>query len=51
LFKRKIKQIYTNITEDDLLLENGEEGKLLIRLENSEKLRKKLLSSLMVLMG
>jgi hypothetical protein len=36
--KEKIKQIYTNITEDDLLLENGEEGELLIRLE--KKLRK-----------
>jgi hypothetical protein len=36
--KEKIKQIYTNITEDDLLLENGEEGKLLVRLE--KKLRK-----------
>jgi uncharacterized protein YjbJ (UPF0337 family) len=31
--KEKIKQIYTNITEDDLKLENGEEGELLIRLQ------------------
>ena len=31
--KEKIKQIYTNITEDDLMLENGEEGELLIRLQ------------------
>ena len=38
VLKEKIKQIYTNITEDDLLLENGEEGELLIRLE--KKLRK-----------
>jgi hypothetical protein len=36
--KEKIKQIYTNITENDLLLENGEVGELLIRLE--KKLRK-----------
>ena len=31
--KEKIRQIYTNITEDDLLLDNGDEGELLIRLE------------------
>jgi uncharacterized protein YjbJ (UPF0337 family) len=31
--KEKIKQIYTNITEDDLMLENGDEGELLIRLQ------------------
>jgi hypothetical protein len=31
--KEKIKQIYTNITEADLKLENGDEGELLIRLQ------------------
>ena len=31
--KEKIKQIYTNITEDDLSLENGDEGALLTRLQ------------------
>jgi hypothetical protein len=31
--KEKIRQIYTNITEDDLLLDNGDEGELLIRLQ------------------
>jgi uncharacterized protein YjbJ (UPF0337 family) len=31
--KEKIKKAYTNITEDDLKLENGDEGKLLIRLQ------------------
>ena len=31
--KEKIKQIYTNITEDDLKLNNGNEGELLLRLQ------------------
>ena len=31
--KEKIRKVYTNITEDDLKLENGDEGKLLIRLQ------------------
>ncbi len=31
--KEKIKKAYVNISEDDLKLENGDEGKLLIRLE------------------
>ena len=31
--KEKIRQIHTNITEDDLLLDHGDEGELLIRLE------------------
>jgi uncharacterized protein YjbJ (UPF0337 family) len=31
--KEKIKKVYTNITEDDLKLENGDEGELLIRLQ------------------
>jgi uncharacterized protein YjbJ (UPF0337 family) len=31
--KEKIKHAYKNITEDDLKLENGDEGELLIRLQ------------------
>ena len=33
VLKEKIKQTYTDITEDDLKLDNGDEGELLIRLQ------------------
>ena len=31
--KEKIKKAFTNITEDDLKLKNGDEGELVLRLE------------------
>ena len=35
--KEKIKLIYTNVTEDDSQLDNGNEGELLIRLEKKTR--------------